>query len=62
MIKVNDSNTQDINRPFSNLIPTEILVFCLYLSKFAISLVTYPKKSKLAKLEAYFFNYYFTNF
>ena len=61
MIKVNDSNTQDINISFSNLIPTEILVFCLYLSKFAISLVTYPKKSKLAKLEAYFFSY-FTNF
>ena len=27
------------------------MVFCLYLSRFAISLVTYPWKSKLAKLE-----------
>ena len=30
--------TQDVNRPFPNLIPTETLVFSLYLSKFADSL------------------------
>ena len=32
---------KDVSRPFPNLIPTETLVFCLYLSKFSISLVTY---------------------
>ena len=31
IIEVNESNTQDVSRPFPNLIPTEILVFCLYL-------------------------------
>ena len=40
MIEVNESNTQDVNRPFPNLIPTETLVFSLYLSKFANSLFT----------------------
>ena len=43
MIEVNESNTQDVNRPFPNLIPTETLVFSLYLSKFANSLFTYLK-------------------
>ena len=59
--EVNESNTQDVNRAFPNLIPTETLVFSLYLSKFANSLFTYPWKSKLAKLEAYFSSN-FTNF
>ena len=29
-IEFNESNAQDVNRPFPNLITTEILVFCLY--------------------------------
>ena len=41
IIEVNESNTQDVNRAFPNLIPTETLVFFLYLSKFANSLFTY---------------------
>ena len=49
IIEVNESNTQDVSRPFPNLIPTETLVFCFYLRKFANSWVTYPYKSKLAK-------------
>ena len=40
IIEVNESNTQDVNRAFSNVIPTETLVFSLYLSKFANSLFT----------------------
>ena len=43
IIDVNDSNTQDVNRAFTNLIPTETLVSSLYLSKFANSLFTYLK-------------------
>ena len=35
--------TQDVNRPFPNLIPTETLVFSLYLSKFANNLFIYLK-------------------
>ena len=36
---MNESNTEDANRPFfPNLIPTETLVFSLYLHKFANSL------------------------
>ena len=38
IIEVNESNTQDVIRAFANLIPTETLVFFLYLSKFANSL------------------------
>ena len=34
---------QDVNRPFPNLIPTKVLVFSLYLSKFQNSLFTYLK-------------------
>ena len=41
MIEVNESNTQDVNRPFPNLVPTEILVFCLYLRSLT------PKKVSL---------------
>ena len=41
IIEANESNTQDVNRPFLNLIPTGTLIICLYLSKFA-NTVTYP--------------------
>ena len=47
-------------RSFPNLIPTQTLIFSLYLSKFANSLIT-SKKSKLAEFEAYF-SINFTNF
>ena len=43
IIEVNEPNTQDVNRAFPNLIPTETLVFSLYLNKFANSLFTYLK-------------------
>ena len=39
-----ESSTQDVNRGFPNLVPTETLMFCLYLSKFPNRLVTYPQK------------------
>ena len=41
IIEVNESNTQDVNKAFPNLIPTETLVFSFYLSKFANGLFTY---------------------
>ena len=43
IIEVDESNTQDIKKPFPNLIPTETLVFSLYLRKFANTLFTYLK-------------------
>ena len=43
IIEVHESNTQDIKKPFPNLIPTETLVFSLYLRKFANTLFTYLK-------------------
>ena len=43
IIEVNESSTQDLNTAFLKLIPTETLVFSLYLSKFGNSLFTYLK-------------------
>ena len=60
IIEANESNTQDVNRPFLNLIPTGTLIICLYLSKFA-NTVTYPLKSKLAKLFQQFYEFFNSN-
>ena len=54
IIEPNESNTQGVNRYFPNLIPTETLVFCLYLSKFENSFVPTPKKVSLQHLKLIF--------
>ena len=54
IIEPNESNTQGVNRYFPNLIPTETLVFCYYLSKFENSFAPTPKKVSFATFETYF--------
>ena len=54
IIEPNESNTQGVNRYFPNLIPTETLVLCLYLSKFENSFVPTPKKVSLQHLKLIF--------
>ena len=57
--------TQDVNRPFPNLIPTETLVFSLYLSKFANGLFSYLKGRNFVIINCCGINYcgtYFCDF
>ena len=62
IIEVNESNTQDVNRAFPNLIPTETLVFSLYLSKFANSLFTYLRVEIFVIINCCIINYRGTYF
>ena len=62
IIEVNESNTQDVNRVFTNLITTETLVLSLYLSKFANACSLTLREESFVIINCCRINYYGTYF